>query len=93
MGYEIDYIPVGKGPDDKCGDAIAMRFWDDTPEKSVILTIDGGTRDSGAALVGHIKQYYLTSSVHRAIVTHPEADHVSGVRDILDPYLRTKTRK
>jgi len=84
MGYEIDYLPVGEKPDDKCGDAIAMRFWDITPDKSFVMTIDGGTRDSGAKLAAHVKQYYGTSKVHVAFLTHPDADHASGLRDILE---------
>ncbi|MFC1636423.1 hypothetical protein ACFL5Z_16470 [Planctomycetota bacterium] len=84
MGYEIDYLPVGTKPDHKSGDAIAMRFWDTDPDKSVVITIDGGTRDSGAALVEHVKKYYKTSTVHIAVLTHPDADHSSGLRDILE---------
>lgn len=84
MGYEIDYLPVGEKPEDKNGDAIAMRFWDTTPDDSRVITIDGGTRDSGANLVGHIKKYYGTSKVDIALLTHPDADHASGIRDILE---------
>ena len=84
MGFEIDYLPVGQKPEEKSGDAIAMRFWDNDPEESVILTIDGGTRESGLSVVRHIKEYYGTSKVHLAILTHPDADHASGVRDILE---------
>ncbi len=84
MGYEIDYLPVGQKPEEKSGDAIAMRFWDETPDKSAVITIDGGTRDSGASLVEHIKKYYNTAKVQIAILTHPDGDHASGLRDILE---------
>jgi beta-lactamase superfamily II metal-dependent hydrolase len=84
VGYEIDYIPVGKSADAKCGDAIAMRFWDKSPDDSIVITIDGGTRDSGAALVEHVKKYYKTEHVLCALLTHPDADHASGVRDIVE---------
>lgn len=84
MGFEIDYLPVGQKADDKSGDAIAMRFWDTSPDQSVVLTFDGGTRESGAALVEHIKRHYRRTSVDYAILTHPDSDHASGIRDILE---------
>lgn len=84
MGFEIDYLPVGQKTDDKSGDAIAMRFWDTSPSESFVITVDGGTRESGAALVEHIKKYYKTSNVNVAILTHPDGDHASGIRDILE---------
>jgi len=84
MGYEIDYLPVGQKAEDKSGDAIAMRFWDDTPDKSLVVTIDGGTRESGEALVKHVKKYYKTTNVVIAVLTHPDADHASGLRDVLE---------
>jgi len=84
MGYEIDYLAVGQKSDDKSGDAIAMRFWDTDVSKSIVITVDGGTRDSGNALVEHIKKYYKTSTVTLAILTHPDADHSSGLRDIIE---------
>ncbi len=84
MGYEIDYLPVGQKADDKSGDAIAMRFWDTTPDQSYVITIDGGTRESGEAVVEHVKEYYKTTTVDLAILTHPDSDHASGIRDILE---------
>lgn len=84
MGFEIDYLPVGQKADDKSGDAIAMRFWDIAPAQSFVITVDGGTRESGLALVEHIKKYYKTTTVNLAILTHPNGDHASGSRDILE---------
>lgn len=84
MGFEIDYLPVGQKADDKSGDAIAMRFWDTTPAQSFVITVDGGTRESGMALAEHIKKYYKTTTVNLAILTHPDADHASGIRDVLE---------
>ncbi len=84
MGFEIDYLPVGQKAEDKSGDAIAMRFWDTTPAQSFIITVDGGTRESGMALTEHIKKYYKTTTVNLAILTHPDADHASGILDVLE---------
>ena len=82
---EIDFLPVGK--ESKSGDAIAMRFghyengqW----QKQTIFIIDGGNSDSGDALVKHVKEVYKSSIVDRVILTHPDSDHASGLRNVLE---------
>jgi beta-lactamase superfamily II metal-dependent hydrolase len=79
-GYEIDFLPVGNGS--KSGDAIAIRYGYLDDYK--IMVIDGGTKDSGKALVEHIKEYYGTSVVDYVVNTHPDADHASGLTVILE---------
>lgn len=81
MAFEIDYLAVGEG--EKSGDAIALRFWDNINPQKVVV-IDGGTKDSGEALVNHINQYYGTKSVDAVICTHPDSDHASGLTVILE---------
>jgi beta-lactamase superfamily II metal-dependent hydrolase len=78
-GYEIDFLPVGTG---KSGDAIAFRHGDESWQEVVI--VDGGTRESGQALVDHIQSYYGTRRVDHLINTHPDIDHVSGLRDVIN---------
>jgi beta-lactamase superfamily II metal-dependent hydrolase len=84
MAYEIDYIPVGDG--DRSGDAIALRFGNLTGprEEQNVVIIDGGFKDSGEHLVNHIKQIYGTNRVDIVISTHPDMDHVSGLKVILE---------
>lgn len=84
MAYEIDYMPVGDG--EKAGDAIALRFGNlaGTREEQVVIVIDGGFQDSGEALVNHIKTFYKTDRVDIAILTHPDADHASGLSVVLE---------
>lgn len=52
-GYEIDFLPVGNG--ERSGDAIAIRYGSQDNYK--IMVYDGGTKESGQALVDHIKKY------------------------------------
>ena len=75
-GYEIDFIPVGEGK--KNGDAIAMRITKNG--KTEIYVIDGGTKASGKALVQHVRHYYETNRVDYLISTHPDMDHISGLK-------------
>jgi beta-lactamase superfamily II metal-dependent hydrolase len=83
IGYEIDFLPVGDG--EKSGDAIAMRwgYLQDTNRQKVII-IDGGFRDSGEALVEHIRKYYGTNQVYCIFCSHPDRDHVSGLLPVIE---------
>lgn len=84
IGYEIDFLPVGEG--EKSGDAIALRFGNiltDPPQQTVFV-IDGGFKDSGQALVAHIRKYYQTNRVDVVVSTHPDSDHASGLEVVLD---------
>jgi beta-lactamase superfamily II metal-dependent hydrolase len=82
---EIDYLPVGEGT--RSGDAIALRFGDYENgkwKKQTVFTIDGGNKDSGERLVKHIIEVYKTDKVDRAILTHPDSDHASGLQVVLE---------
>ena len=46
--------------------------------------VDGGTQESGKALVGHIRNHYDTNTVNFLICTHPDKDHASGLSVIMD---------
>ncbi len=82
---EIDFLPVGE--ESKSGDAIALRFGLFENEKwknPTIMVIDGGNSDSGAALVKHVKDIYKSDKVDRVILTHPDGDHSSGLRNVVE---------
>ena len=79
-GYEIDFIPVGEG--ERNGDAIAMRITENG--ETEIYVIDGGTKASGEALVQHVRDYYGTDRVDYLISTHPDMDHISGLKVVLE---------
>lgn len=84
MSYEIDYIPVGNG--ERAGDAIALRFGNLAGPRTeqAVVVIDGGFKESGEALVEHIKTHYGTDYIDLAISTHPDADHASGLCVVLE---------
>lgn len=83
MAYEIDYIPVGTG--EKGGDAIAIRYGDlSSPTTQNVIVIDGGTKDSGKALVEHVKTHYGTTHVDVVVASHLHRDHVSGLTEVFD---------
>lgn len=80
MGFEVDFMSVGTG--EKNGDAIAVRFG--TAGNYKVLVYDGGTKESGASLVAHIKQHYHTNRVDYVVNTHPDRDHASGLSVVLE---------
>jgi len=84
MAFEIDYIPVGDG--ERSGDAIALRFgnlYGPRSEQKVVV-IDAGFEDSGEQLVKHINDVYKTNEVNLVISTHPDMDHASGLKVVLE---------
>ena len=83
MGYEVDYLPVGEG--EKSGDAIAVRwgYLGGGRADQCVIVIDGGTKESGQALVDHIRSYYRTDEVDLVVCTHCDADHASGLSVVL----------
>src|ERR1700733_6097688 len=83
MDYEVEFHPVGDAT--KAGDAISVRYGQNGQYE--VIVIDGGTSDSGAALVEHIKKHYGPDTVIKhAISTHPDTDHASGLREVLNAF-------
>lgn len=80
VGYEIDFLPVGTGT--RCGDAIAIRYGSASNYK--VIVYDGGTKESGQALVNHIKTHYGTTRVDYVVNSHPDGDHASGLSVVLE---------
>lgn len=78
--YEIDFHPVGEGA--RSGEAITARIAIDG--RSEVYVVDGGTMQSGESVVTAINQYYGTTNIDRMVLTHPDDDHSSGLRYILE---------
>lgn len=83
IGYEVDFLAVG---DTRPGDAIALRYGqlDGPPHEQTVVIIDGGYRNDGHALVEHIATHYGTDQVDYVISTHPDADHINGLRAVVE---------
>ena len=81
--YEIDFLPVGDG--ERGGDAIALRFGPQlNPQQQTVVVLDGGSQESGAALVSHIQTFYGTNVVDLVVCTHSDSDHASGLTEVLE---------
>lgn len=80
IGVEVEFLHVGTG--NKNGDAIIVRYGE--PGAYKILVYDGGTLASGEKIVEHIQRYYGTSDVDDVVNSHPDADHASGLRVVVE---------
>ena len=85
FGFEIDFFPVGDKS--KSGDAICMRWGyglcTDKPEQFVMV-VDGGFKGDGVKMIKHIKEVYKSKSIDVVINTHPHADHLGGLHELID---------
>lgn len=84
MGYEVDVMAVGDG--ERSGDAICLRFGNlyGQRDEQFVMVIDGGTQASGKAIVEHVRTHYGTKRVDLVVSTHPDNDHVSGLRAVME---------
>lgn len=84
MAYEIDFLAVGE--ESKSGDAIALRYGSLTGsrEQQTVVIIDGGFTDDGPRLVEHVAEWYETRRADIVISTHPDADHINGLKAVVE---------
>ena len=79
---EIDFLEAG---DKGSGDAIAIRHCKNKIDW--IYVVDGGYADDGEKLVGHIRKYYGNPNhIDHIVLTHPDADHASGLVAVLNEF-------
>lgn len=84
--YEIDFIEAGEN---KSGDAIALRYGNQVGNQinQLVHVVDGGysSCDDGQKLINHINNHYEgTTSIHHVVLTHPDTDHASGLRKVVE---------
>lgn len=80
--FEVDFLKVG---DKQSGDAITIRYRNDGITR--IHVVDGGFQYSGEEVVKHIKTYYNDPSfIDCVVATHPDGDHLGGLRTILEEF-------
>jgi len=85
MAYEID--AVGSTATEKDYDAWCFRYVYEG--HSHICVYDGGTAEVGDDLSKHLRKYYTNGTndgVEMAICSHPDTDHSSGLRSILENF-------
>jgi beta-lactamase superfamily II metal-dependent hydrolase len=80
MPCEVEFLPVGEGA--RAGDAIVVRYGDIS--NYALMVVDGGTVESGVAIVEHIKKHFGSDAkIKHAVLSHADNDHASGLREVL----------
>jgi len=80
MKCEVEFLPVGDAS--KAGDAIVVRYGE--PDAYELMLVDGGTLDTGDAIVTHLrKEFGASTTLSHIVLTHSDADHASGLRTVL----------
>lgn len=69
----VHIIDVGQG------DSI----WIQTPKENIV--IDGGNKGQGDTVIRYLKNYGV-KQLDAVISTHPDADHIGGLADIIDAF-------
>lgn len=78
--FEIDFLKVETK---QSGDAIALRYRLNGITSTHV--VDGGFEETGDHVVEHIRKYYGDSPVvNRVVATHPDGDHLVGLRAVLE---------
>lgn len=83
---EIDFLAVESedGPGSKSGDAIAVRYLPNGESRLRVVVVDGGYSAVGNRLVRHVNDRYLTDRVDLVVSTHPDADHINGLIEVVE---------
>lgn len=83
MGFEIDFLPIGK--ESKGGDCITIKYGNlnGTREEQKIILIDGGYQDNSEEILEHLKRIG-TDYIDLLIVTHPDQDHCCGLNEVIE---------
>jgi beta-lactamase superfamily II metal-dependent hydrolase len=80
MNCEIEFLAVGAGC--KPGDAIIVRYGE--PNAYQLMVIEGGNAEAGKTLVAHLKKHFGDDVwLAHVVLTHSDADHASGLREVL----------
>jgi hypothetical protein len=80
MKFEIEFLAVGANS--KPGDAIIVRYGE--PDAYELMVVDGGHAETGETLVSHLRKHFGRDVfLAHVVLTHSDADHASGLRDVL----------
>jgi hypothetical protein len=82
MGHEIDFLAIGEKSNS--GDAICLRYGSDQ-NGFIAHIVDGGFRDCGDKIIGHIITHYgKLTHIDHVVLTHADNDHAGGLIRVLD---------
>lgn len=83
---EVDFLPASS--ENKSGDSILIRtgFFDykyPILNDQTIILIDSGYQECANTISNHLKKVYCTKIIDYVFITHPDEDHLSGLKELL----------
>lgn len=81
LAYEVRFFNVGNGS--KGGDAILVRFQDDSKQWHVVI-VDGGYQENGDRIIRYLVDECQINYIDLIFNTHPDIDHISGLIEIFN---------
>jgi hypothetical protein len=83
---EIDILPASM--QSKGGDSALIRVgtfdYKTKRNNQVVILIDGGYQENSERIADHLRTHYNTATIDIAIITHPDMDHLSGFKKLLE---------
>lgn len=80
-GIEIDFLPTGETQGS--ADSLVVR-WNDDGVLRVLVYNGGGSRESGMAVVRHVKRLYGSDRVDYVVAAFLDQRHVGGLSEVLE---------
>jgi len=77
--YQIDFLDIG---DKESGDCIILQ-WNNIFNNKIAV-IDTGYSNDGKKIKDFINKYHNTNKIDLVIITHADADHIGGLKYILE---------
>jgi beta-lactamase superfamily II metal-dependent hydrolase len=70
------------GDASRAGDAIIVRYGE--PDAYSLMLVDGGNLETGETVVEHLRKHFGANvKLDHVVLTHADADHASGLREVL----------
>lgn len=83
---EIDILPAST--DAKGGDSVLIRIgtfsYDNKKNNQKVILIDSGYQENADRITSYLSEHYQTDTIDIAIISHPDMDHISGFKKLLD---------
>lgn len=83
---EIDILPASS--EKKGGDSVLIRIgnfdYSDSRNNQKVILIDSGYSENAQRIKEYLKDYYQTHIIDLVIITHPDIDHISGFKTLLE---------
>lgn len=83
---EIDILPASS--EKKGGDSVLVRIgnfdYTNSRNNQKVILIDSGYSENAERIKEYLTNYYQTNTIDLVVITHPDIDHISGFKTLLE---------